>query len=194
MSASLTASSDFVCACKEDLRCCAGETFYEEYEGKQYCVLHFPGKDKGPEFKKALQRKQDKKDFNFRGVIFPDVVSFNQVEFNGTVDFYFATFSAEADFRTAKFREWVSFRFATFNGKVDFWFATFTLLADFAHATFRKEADFTSATFEVGANFEATTFADYVTFKSAPERFNQTVFPDSSSLVLQDARIEKQTG
>lgn len=184
--------SAFVCDCEEELRpACAGETYYEEYEGKRYCVLHFPGKDKSAEFRKALQRKQDNKDFDFRGVIFPDKVSFHGVDFSDVANFSYAIFSGDADFRTVTFREWVSFRFATFNGEVDFWFATSTLLADFGYATFRKEADFSSATFHVGADFEFATFADYVTFNSAPERFKQTVFPDTSSLSLAFARIEK---
>jgi len=51
---------------------CAGEPFYKEHEGKRYCVLHFPGKEKSAGFKAAFQRKLENKDFDFGGVWFPD--------------------------------------------------------------------------------------------------------------------------
>src|SRR5436189_3028170 len=60
-----------VCACEGWMRsACAGEPFYKEHEGNRYCVLHFPGKEKSADFEKALQRKLENEDFDFRGVWF----------------------------------------------------------------------------------------------------------------------------
>src|SRR5437763_14471854 len=71
------AESDFVCECEEWMRsACAGEAFYEEREGKRYCVLHFPGLEKSADFSVALRRKLENNDFKFWGVWFPDPVSF----------------------------------------------------------------------------------------------------------------------
>lgn len=54
----------FICGCKKWARtACTDEPFYKEHEGKRYCVLHYSGQDKSADFKKALQRKLDKNDF-----------------------------------------------------------------------------------------------------------------------------------
>src|SRR5436309_13612799 len=91
--------SDFVCDCEWSMRsACAREPFYKEHEGKRYCVLHFPGKEKSTAFEKALQRKLENKDFDFRGVWFPDELWFAKSEFTTAATFRGATFSAEANF------------------------------------------------------------------------------------------------
>src|SRR5713226_4355584 len=94
--------SAFVCHCEELMRsACAGEPFYKEHEGKRYCVLHFPGKEKSADFEQALQRKLENENFDFRGVWFPDKPPFERFEFTTTANFISATFSAEADFSYA---------------------------------------------------------------------------------------------
>ncbi len=56
-------SPAFICDCEERMRsACVGESFYKEHEGKQYCVLHFPGDEKSAAFAEALRRKLDTKD------------------------------------------------------------------------------------------------------------------------------------
>src|SRR5713226_2521667 len=112
---------------------CTGESFYKEDKGWRYCVLHFPGKEKSAGFKEALQRKLDKKDFNFRGVWFPDDPSFSKFEFSAAADFREATFSAGANFDGA-----------IFSGE-----------ANFCRATFDAEAKFTDATFSAANFFRA---------------------------------------
>src|SRR6266568_1490548 len=80
--------SNFVCDCEEWMRsACAGESFYKEHQRKSYCVLHFPGPEKRARFKDALQRKLDNFDFNFRGVWFPDELSYSKFHFKGDCDF-----------------------------------------------------------------------------------------------------------
>src|SRR6266404_5022986 len=97
--------SAFVCACEKWMRkACAGEPFYEEHEGNRYCVLHFPGKEKSADFQKALQRKLDTEDFDFRGVWFPDELPLSKFDFRADADFRGAIFSANANFIAATFR------------------------------------------------------------------------------------------
>ena len=58
--------SDFVCDCPRWQRgACEGETFYKEHEGKRFCVLHFPGKEKSADFRMRL-----KEDLKARVLIF----------------------------------------------------------------------------------------------------------------------------
>lgn len=46
----------FVCDCTEWMRfACAGGPFDKEHEGKHFCVIHFPGKEKSAAFEKVLQ-------------------------------------------------------------------------------------------------------------------------------------------
>src|SRR4051812_23351499 len=107
--------SDFVCDCPGYWReACAGEPFYRELEGKRYCVLHFPSKEKSADFEQALQKKLGREDFNFRGVWFPDTLSFEEYEFRTEADFSAATFSAWAIFFRAAFRARANFSRATF--------------------------------------------------------------------------------
>src|SRR5215216_7948416 len=75
---------------------CKGLSFYKEHEGKGYCVLHYPGKDKVAAFYEALKRKLEAKDFNFRGVWFPDDIDLSEITFTTPADFSSATFSAKA--------------------------------------------------------------------------------------------------
>src|SRR5438094_721549 len=203
--------SDFVCDCDERVReACAGEPFYRELEGKRYCVLHFPGKEKSADFEQALHRKLENEDFDFRGVWFPDKLPFEEYKFttkadfsfatfsaeayfgsatfSGEADFSAATFSAEADFSTATFSAAADFRAVTFSGEADFSYATFSAAADSRHATFSKTADFSYATFTAAANLSSATFADHVRFAGAEKH---QVFNDASQLDLQFARIEK---
>ena len=52
------AAPPFVCECKEWMRlACWGEPFYKEHEGKRYCILHFPGKEKCVDFLDTVERR-----------------------------------------------------------------------------------------------------------------------------------------
>jgi uncharacterized protein YjbI with pentapeptide repeats len=171
--------SGFVCACQDWMRsACAADVIYSD-PGKRYCVLHFPGKEKSADFKAALQRKLDNKDFDFRGVWFPDEVSFEGFDFSSEANFHFATFSAdvnfssttfsaEANFSSATFSAWADFSSATFSARAYFSSATFSLAPpDFSSATFSAEADFSYATFSGEADFRNATFSATAEFRSA---------------------------
>jgi hypothetical protein len=165
------ADSAFVCDYKDWARsACAGEAFYQEHEGKRYCVLHYPGKEKSAAFAGALKRKLDAQDYNFRGVWFPDKLDFSKFEFNAEVDFSSATFSAVAYFRAATFRAGVYFRSATFRAEANFIAATFRAVAYFRAATFNAKADLLFATFSAGAYFNYATFRAGADFGSATFR------------------------
>lgn len=146
---------------------CAREPFYKVYEGKRYCVLHFPSKEKNADFEKVLQRKFDKKDFDFRGVWFPNKMSFRNFKFSSEVDFSFATFSEEVNLRSATFNSRANFHAATFCAAADFSSATFCATAGFSYATFRANADFNFASFDAEADFNSVTFTRDAHFQTA---------------------------
>jgi Pentapeptide repeats (9 copies) len=160
--------SPFICDCEKWMRpACAGEPFYNEYKGKRYCVLHFPGKQKSAEFEKALQRKLDNQDFEFRGVWFPDKVSFYKVHFNSYADFRSAIFSELASFSNCTFVEGAIFYEATFRASVSFTETVFTEAVDFTSTTFKGDATFQIVEFKSKATFNSATFNANVTFSSS---------------------------
>ncbi len=173
--------SDFVCDCEEGLReACVGEPFYGELEDKQYCVLHFPGNDKSADFEQALQRKLESEDFDFRGVWFPDKLSFDGFAFGKSADFRFVTFSAKASFDRARFTQAADFRDAIFGGEANFFKTTFARYAYFTRTRFNGEAVFTNAVFDSRVFFNHAHFGQRMYFTSASfgERayFMQTTF------------------
>ena len=182
MSSSLTTeapAADFICGCEWWMSpACKGLPFYKEHEGKKYCVLHYPGKDKSGFFIHTLERKLAAEDFDFRGVWFPDsILLFSRYTFTAPANFDLATFNSEVYFNSAMFSAEVSFNLTKFNARVSFDSATFNADVSFSITKFNSEAIFYSATFK-----------DYVRF--AGNRENH-VFGDNSSLDLQFARIEK---
>ncbi|MGA9771817.1 MAG: pentapeptide repeat-containing protein [Blastocatellia bacterium] len=208
------AEPSFVCGCGDQLRsACEREPFYKKYEGKHYCVLHYPRKEKASDFEKAFQKKIAREVYDFRGVWFPDAVNLQGIEFKSKVDFSYATFSAEAHFSYATFSKGAYFRFATFSAEADFSEATFSAKAYFSaeayfseatfsaeayfrFATFSAKADFRSATFSKGAHFSYATFSKGAYFREAKfldeiKFSGKNSFGNQASLDLQSARIEK---
>jgi hypothetical protein len=175
----VTMSPGFVCDGGSRLRsACAGLPFFKEHEGKRYCVLHYPGKDKSAVFSEALKKKLEVEDFNFRGVWFPDAIDFSKitftkyayfpaVTFNAEVNFSGATFSADADFNSARFHADANFHAAMFGADAVFQFATFRARAYFRAATFRATAYFHSVAFDALAIFHFATFGARADFSSA---------------------------
>src|ERR1044071_6262424 len=89
----------FICDCKsQDRPACKGLAFYKEYEDKRYCVLHYPGKEKGAAFNEELKRKLAAKDLNFSGVWFPNKPNFYGFIFDTLANFHHATFESGANF------------------------------------------------------------------------------------------------
>lgn len=188
---------------------CEGLPFYGEHEGKPYCVLHYPARDKSATFYEALRRKLSAGDFNFNGVWFPDEGPFYHASFTKPASFNSAWFSAKADFRYARFSAGVDFGSAVFDGDADFNSATFREArflsakfggrasfthaefggkASFLQATFDAEADFRYARFGSGADFGFATFEDYARFAGNDAT---QVFGDESPLKLQFATVEQ---
>jgi hypothetical protein len=173
--------STFVCECDERMRsACAGEPFYKEHEGKRYCVLHFPSREKRADFEAALLKKLEKENFNFCGAWFPSEVSFDKVEFSTAANFQFAIFSAKASFEHARFTASADFRDATFMSEGHFFSTSFGRYAYFTRTKFNGGVSFTGATFETRAFFNYATFGRRTHFTSAlfKERayFMQTTF------------------
>ncbi|MBV9926000.1 MAG: pentapeptide repeat-containing protein [Acidobacteria bacterium] len=210
-STKVSIAAAFVCDCDKRVRtACKGFPFFKEHEGKQYCVLHYPGKEKTLAFKEALDKKIKAEEFNFSGVWFPDALDLSSAKFSAGACFKYATFSekadfsrvefgAQADFSRTTFRAEAHFKHTTFSAKADFHGIVFTMEAvfftavfmaevDFNRAVFSTEADFRLATFSSEANFRTATFKDYVRFAGGSKH---EVFGDNSSLNLQFARFEK---
>jgi len=165
------ADTAFVCACEQWSRsACKQQELYQKYGGKSYCVLHFPGNQKSEAFKQALQRKIESKDFDFRGVWFPDSLSFKEFDFG-----------ADADFRDATFNEKVNFSGARF-GTAKFDFVHFKATANFTFANFNNRAQFASTCFHTGAYFNRATFSEVADFGSA--RFCDVVYFGETSFQM----------
>jgi hypothetical protein len=180
---------DFACDGAQWIRSdCAGEPFYKEHEGKRYCVLHLPCEEKSADFALAFENKLDKKEFNFRGVWFPDNlklrdhnfaqdVDFEGATFNGYADFHASAFRAKANFDSAIFCRSVSFTEAIFGSAASFHSTRFNSLADFGGAQFDSDVVFSEATFSDEAEFSSVLFHEAtfigVTFK-AVVRFTST--------------------
>jgi hypothetical protein len=183
------AETEFVCDCEKQARlACADEGFFKEYEGKQYCVLHYPQQDKLETFRVALNKKLEAQDFCFRGVWFPEEVDFTGFRFSAKVDFGNTTFSGNADFGGATFSTYANFGSAIFSANASFYGATFCALVNFHGVTFSAKADFTITTFDAKAIFSYATFKDYVHFAGSAEN---KVLGRQPLLDLQLARIEK---
>lgn len=178
----------FICDCEVQARsACEGLPFFKEKEGERYCVLHYPGREKGAPFREALGRKFIAGDFDFRGVWFPGEADFSGVAFQKSADFSYAAFGAGANFSWATFESSAYFSHAVFAGRAAFMGATFKGGTYFGNVTFGAEADFTSAAFGGELNFSFATFKDYVRFAEDGER---EVFGNNSRLKLRFAKIE----
>jgi uncharacterized protein YjbI with pentapeptide repeats len=142
-----------------------------EHERTGYCLLHYPGKDKKEDFKKALDRKLAANDYDFSGVWFPDEVSFRDKKIHVTARFLGATFSESVSFIGAVFNTEANFNNVTFEGGAFFQSCTFDSLAHFSRAVFRRGARFRSAQFTGLANFSSAVFWE-------PVEFNHVVFDE----------------
>jgi len=191
MQDSLTSESEyvFICDCDEWARsACYGEIFFKEYNGKRYCVLHYP--DAKANFWDALYQKISRNDLNFRGVWFPGPWPSENVQFLNDADFNSAYFHSEVDFSGASFYGKVDFSRATFMGgayfsdvnfkSVSFSGASFGQAGDFVratfdtvifeHAQFKGQASFIHATFREDATFLGATFSQELPFVCADFR------------------------
>lgn len=159
---------------------CAGQLFYQEHEGKRFCVLHLPCAEKGADFNNVLEHKRAAMNFDFRGVWFPENVSFKSYEFTKDADFRFACFHSKVTFHSARFDAEADFRDTTFEDEVDFGAVSFRAFAYFTRAVFHSQAIFRGVFFAARVFFTNAKFLDRIdfTFASFMERayFQQTTF------------------
>jgi uncharacterized protein YjbI with pentapeptide repeats len=125
---------------------CKGESFFRQFQGKRFCVLHYPIEDKIEEFEVALKRKVSAQDFDFRGIWFPtdfrvfqgtDVANelrFDNATFKKPVDFTGTVFKAAMHFQSCRFEDWANFTGAKFEEGVSFNDVHFKVWADFSNA------------------------------------------------------------
>src|SRR5713101_5406185 len=105
--------SDFVCDCGDVVRtACFGEPSYQvnelvlrsgKVEGKRYCVLHFPSKEKTEPFCAAIQSKLKDGDSDFSHAHFEERADFGSATFRGVANFDHASFNALAYFSSVVF-------------------------------------------------------------------------------------------
>lgn len=175
----------FICECDDDMRsACKGLAFFRKYEGKSYCVLHYPGKDKSTPFSEVLKKKLAAQDFDFQGVWFVDDIDFSNFQFTKEADFGHAIFTGLADFTSATFNARASFAYASFS-KADFKFATFDGMGSFRSATFSALASFHSARF-AKASFRYAQFGT----AALPERSTSPVAYFTSTTFAADVAFE----
>ena len=158
--------ADLVCAFKDWVgSVCNGLPADNEYQGKQYCVLHCPSADKDlGAFTKAIDKKLGDKDFDFRSVFFPGI-DFSEATFEGDADFSYHLPPPSRMRWGTIFVSGVKFSRAAFKGDVRFSGATFERRADFSEATFERDVDFRCAAFEGAANFFSATFKEEGKFR-----------------------------
>jgi uncharacterized protein YjbI with pentapeptide repeats len=204
--AEVPAESAFVCDCDEDMRpACENEPFYKEYEGKRYCVFHYPGEEKIEEFNAAFLNKEVTGDNNFRGLWFPKEVSmyktnatggdFSRAVFNGPLTCYKTKFSADISFNGATFRGPVRFDRCTFRSYITFEYATFCERVEFIHeSSFKTDktdanVSFNFATFKSEVRFDGCIFGEWVSFGFSKfharanfrgVRFNRVIFANAT--------------
>jgi hypothetical protein len=155
----------FVCT-KWEHGSCRKEKFYDEHDGKPYCVLHYPGAEKTEDFEEALSKKLEDGDFNFEAVWFPDTVSFHNFTFGAPAYFNYAHFNAAADFSGARFTAIAEFRVVQFSAAAYFTQTQFTGAANFSYTSFKGEALFIDAQFGQYADFYGVEFVEDVSFIS----------------------------
>lgn len=179
--------SSFICACQEWQRfACAGSGFYKEFEGKQYCVLHYPNKEKIHDFAIEIQKRLKNKNFAFAGGWFPLGTYFYQFHFVEKADFSQATFATFADFAEVVFAKEVNFYGAQFLDDAIFHNAIFHNDADFKFAQFHSEVDFNHTYFAQIANFSHAQFMSQASFTGSEDK---RFFGEKAQLSLQHARV-----
>lgn len=173
-----TAPENFACACDESFRSACGEPFISQVgDGKQYCVIHYPGGEKIEAFRTVLTSRRDGADdtLNLRGAWFPERVDFRGQRFEKALDFSDAVFKGGADFSGATFERSVNFSSAAFKQPANFSDATFHAPVSFTRCEFEGWTDFTRVVFEgkASAGFSKAAFKKGASFNDG--KFKSTV-------------------
>lgn len=167
MTSSPTKTDSPLCSTEEEFRsACFGAASFVD-AGKPYCLFHFPSSNKSKDFRDALNKRLEKKNYNFRGVWFPYELKLSRHSFETNAVFEGATFIAQPDFSRTIFRARADFSGAVFVQQARFNSATFTSRANFDQTVFCGNANFDRATFGARVGFNSACFARRASFESA---------------------------
>jgi len=199
-------TTSFECHCGENFleddqkdvrqKVCLGLTHFGDCEGKSYCVLHFPGKDKSNEFEAAFTNKLEIQDYNFQGVWFPTKVQFPAIEYKAKVDLKYAVFAAKAKFKKITFTAEAIFDKATFLADVTFENAIFISEAKFYKTKFSAGVYFKKAQFKGKTSFQSTIFSAEANFDNSSfdlkVDFDCAKFLESSEIFFKGTRFKSE--
>lgn len=176
----------FVCDCDPYKRsACQSEIYYKTHDRKDYCVLHYPAKEKLKDFHDALQRKLAVQDFDFRGAWFPYPLAGHERTYAETLHFEGAYFSEPVQFHDVVFAQKIEFAGAIFGSSVEFKKVTFENESRFSRCTFRNTAEFDEVNFKYG-QFDNIEFTFGVTLRTCTfeegANFSRSIFSKKSSL------------
>ncbi|MCD6160980.1 MAG: pentapeptide repeat-containing protein [candidate division Zixibacteria bacterium] len=157
----------------------------------EYCVFHAP-KDKkgitGEEFNKLIFKKLDRKDYNFRGYVFPIASNFGNRRFEESADFACCEFNGDVNFAYAIFEDSVDFTNLAFKGKALFTSSKFHDIVSFSNVKFEDLADFENSVFKNYAYFQKCKFKNKAIFDKAIfeniATFEEANFENNASFVL----------
>lgn len=152
---------------------CRDLPFYRELDGKEYCVLHYPGQDKIDDFTSVFEERIQENEWDFGMVYFPKAILYENEEFHKNINFSHATFT-----------ERLIFQSCTFWGLFNCFDSIFLDDASF-FCEFHKQVNFNSADFQEHAGFSGAKFHE----ESFPS-FNRTKFKTSSFFT---SRFNSQT-
>jgi uncharacterized protein YjbI with pentapeptide repeats len=129
------------------------------------CILHSQRLDKNRrEFYATIQKKIDQKDFDFKFVLFPGYISFEDQVFEGNADFCDSIFLSQADFTKSKFNSVADFMGAKFYGSAYFDQVEFNSGSNFSFTQFLSAASFLGTIFANWSSFEGAVFEKYAMF------------------------------
>ncbi len=174
---------------KADIRkkVCRDLDIVGKHEGNEYCILHFPSKNKdGKQFEQIINERvkevntkaveiekfQNKQEHQFSELSY----DFRFVWFPNRVDFKNQEFKVSTDFSNAVFTDHTLFSEGTFIGSANFSGAAFASFASFSDATFEGSAKFDNAIFTFIGSFHDAAFTQDVSFR-------ETIFTSSANFV-----------
>jgi len=149
-----------------------GEPCGRKLFDNDFCIFHSTdtiGKQDDFEEKFWIEFEKQRREsdlFNFEGFIFPNNISFTEMEIDKPISFKEAKFK-DVDFNWTKFEYNVNFENVYFDGKANFNSAEFFMEVQFKSSIFILETDFKGTIFKGMANFYNTGFEREGDFSSA---------------------------
>lgn len=159
---------------------CGKEPFKNSKNG--YCIYHAEAEDKSErEFKKALKKHLDERNYNFNGFIFVGEIyfwrdfgvnvlknsNFGGAKFQGAAFLTDTQFQGKAWFQGTEFQQGAYFERTNFQEEAYFGMANFQGGAYFGEANFQGEANFPDTKFHGEANFRIANFQGEASFGRA---------------------------